>query len=137
LQNKQLVACLDANVLVSALAFGGIPEKVLGLFWGRSFLCVTSPQILEETRRTLNRKLALDTARLNQFLFDFLEGSTVLTPTGSLAVTGYAPDDLVLETALLGSCDVLVTGDKRHLLPLNPYKGLIIEPPSSFIKRLV
>jgi uncharacterized protein len=137
LRSKQLVVCLDTNVLVSALAFGGIPEKVLGLFWERSFLSVTSPQILEETRRTLSRKVVLDPSRLNQFLFDFMEGSTVLTPPGAITVTGHAPDDLVLETAILGGCDILVTGDKRHLLPLNPYKGLIIEPPSSFIKRMI
>lgn len=78
--------------------------------------------------------VCLDT-KLDQFLFDFLEVSTVLTPPGTLIATGYAPDDLVLETAILGGCQVLVTGDKQHLLPLNPYHGLTIEPPSEFLKR--
>ena len=36
----------------------------------------------------------------------------------------------------MGKCDVLVTGDKKHLLPLNPFQGIIIESPSHFLKRL-
>ena len=99
-------------------------------------MSVTSPEILEETKLNLSRKLLLDPVKLEQFLFDFLEISTVLTPPGILVATTHGPDNLVLETALVGGCDVLVTGGKRHLLPLNPYKGLIIEPPSAFPKRL-
>jgi uncharacterized protein len=48
----------------------------------------------------------------------------------------HAPDNVVLEAALIGKCAVLVTGDKEHLLPLNPFQGLAIEPPSVFLKRL-
>jgi putative PIN family toxin of toxin-antitoxin system len=122
--------------LISAVAFGGVPAKVIDLLWDRKFLSVTSPEILEEARRNLSGKLALDPKKLEQFLFDISEISTVLTPPGILAATGHPPDDRVLEASILGGCDLLVTGDKRHLLPLNPYKGLIIEAPSSFLKRL-
>ena len=122
--------------MVSALAFGGIPAKLVDRLWERDYLSVTSPHILEETRRTLSKKLALDRGRLDQFLVDLAEVSTVVVPTGDLAVSGHGPDDKVLETALLGGCDVLVTGDKRHLLPLNPFRGLTIEAPSTFLKRL-
>jgi putative PIN family toxin of toxin-antitoxin system len=127
---------LDANVLVSAVAFGGVPAKLVDRLWDRDYLCVTSPHILDETRRTLSKKLAIERGRLEQFLLDLAEVSTVVVPRGDLAASGHGPDDLVLETALLGGCDILVTGDKRHLLPLNPFRGLIIEAPSAFLKRL-
>jgi putative PIN family toxin of toxin-antitoxin system len=117
------------------VAFGGNPGKIVDKLWDRAFLSVTSPLILDEVRRALTSKLVLDPIKMEKFLFDFLEISTVLTPPGVLTATGYAPDDLVLETAVLGGCDVLVTGDKRHLLPLNPYKNLTIEAPSSFLER--
>ena len=45
-------------------------------------------------------------------------------------------DNLVLEVALMGGADVLVTGDKKHLLPLKNFQGIIIEPPSVFLTRL-
>jgi len=136
LLNERLVACLDTNVLVSAVAFGGIPEKVIEQLWARRFLSVTSPQILEEVRRTLSDKLALDVVVLDRFLSDLIEVSTVVMPKGVFKAAGHTPDDLILETALLGGCDILVTGDKRHLLPLNPYRGLAIESPSMFYKRI-
>lgn len=78
MQNSPLVVCLDTNVLVSAVAFGGIPKKIVDQLWDRKFLSVTSPQILEETKRTLSLKLKLAPTKLDQFLFDFLEVSTVL-----------------------------------------------------------
>ncbi len=45
-------------------------------------------------------------------------------------------DNLVLETALMANADILVTGDKKDLLPLKVFNGVIIEPPSAFLDRL-
>jgi putative PIN family toxin of toxin-antitoxin system len=135
LKNSPPVVCLDSNVLVSAIAFGGVPAKLTGLLWQRRFLNVTSPSILHEVRRVLTRKLTLDSGLLSQFMDDLTDASTVVVPAGLIEATGYAPDDMVLETAVLGGCDVLVTGDKRHLLPLKSYRGMVIEPPSQFLKR--
>jgi predicted nucleic acid-binding protein len=36
----------------------------------------------------------------------------------------------------MGGADVLVTGDKKHLLPLKEFQGIVIEPPSAFLSRL-
>jgi predicted nucleic acid-binding protein len=68
---------------------------------------------------------------------DFIEDtSSILKPSGQLKAISYNPDNVILELAVIGGCDVLVTGDKKHLLPLNPFRGVVIEPPSQFLKRL-
>ena len=101
-----------------------------------NFRHVTGPNILREVRRNLVDKLGLNQIRVDRLLGDILDVSSAYVPKGKLNVVGYAADDLVLEVAVLGNCDVLVTGDKKHLLPLSTYRGMIIEPPSGFLRRL-
>ena len=42
----------------------------------------------------------------------------------------------IIKTALLSSADILVTGDKRDLLPLKSFEHVIIESPSALLVRL-
>lgn len=135
-KDRQLSACLDANVLVSAIGFGGKPDLILQALLKRRFAHVTCSALLEETRRNLTNKIGLNATDVQAILAAISEVSTILEPPGSLKITGHTPDDLVLETAVLGGCDILVTGDKQHLLPLCTYKNVIIELPASFLKRL-
>ena len=44
-------------------------------------------------------------------------------------------DDKVLETALAGQADVIVTGDE-HLLVLHPFRGVPILRASAFLERV-
>ncbi len=53
--NKDLpIVCLDANVIISAFAFGGIPSNLIDYLYDRDFSHVTGPNILQEVRRYLN-----------------------------------------------------------------------------------
>jgi predicted nucleic acid-binding protein len=45
-------------------------------------------------------------------------------------------DEKVLECALAAEADVIVTGDKRHLLPLRRFRDVDIVSPSDFLRRL-
>ena len=96
---------------------------------------MTGPNILQEARRNLVGKLGMNPGRVDRLLNNIASVSAVKVPKGRVHIAGYAPDDLVLEVALMGLCDVLVTGDKKHLLPLQEYRAVTIEPPSVFLKR--
>lgn len=96
----------------------------------------TSAHILEEARRNLINKLHLDEDQVNLFIDYTEKSSSIYRPSGHLKTIFHQPDNLVLEVAVMGGCDVLVTGDKKHLLPLSPYRGIIIERPVDFLKRL-
>jgi len=98
-------------------------------------LLVIGPSIVEEVHRNLIGKLRLKTQIVEQFFADLDEVSTTFILTGKLKFTGYKPDDLVVETALMGGADVLVTGDRRHLLPLQKIDSLLIEAPAQFLLR--
>lgn len=130
-----LVACLDANVIISAIAFGGLPLAVLDLALCRAFLLVLGPNIIATARRALVGKLGLPRVAVDRVLTDLMEVASVFVPTGQLQPSVDMEDNLVLEVAVLGASDVLVTGDKRHLLPLGSFQGMVIEPPSKFLMR--
>jgi predicted nucleic acid-binding protein len=97
---------------------------------------VTGPNIISEVRRNLLGKLELEQQHVDTFLDDLLQVASVFVPEGKIHLISHKGDNLVLELALIGGCDVLVTGDRKHLLPLSPFKGLLIEPPSRFLVRL-
>ena len=131
-----LWACLDSNVYISAIAFGGTPLKVLERGLSKDFNLVTSIFILKEVRKNLVRKLGLKSSKVDRILQDILDVSSAFVPTGNHKYIEHDADNLVIETALMGGSDVLVTGDRKHLLPLGSVMGLVIEPPSRFLLRL-
>ncbi len=133
MKNKTVV--LDANVLISGVAFGGKPLAILHRALDRDFRSATGPNILNEARRNLLEKLGLDRKLVDLVLGDFSAVSSVFVPAGDLKAIPHEGDDLVLEVALLAGADFIVTGDKKHLLPLRTFKGVVIEPPSRFLAR--
>lgn len=129
------MVCIDANVYISALAFGGKPLKIVQLALSREFLVITSPAILAEVRRNLVNKLELNKDNVDQFIDDMFDISSVFIPSGKVKLIEHAGDSLVLETALMGGANIIVTGDKKHLLPLKVFQGVVIEAPSTFLSR--
>jgi predicted nucleic acid-binding protein len=51
-------------------------------------------------------------------------------------VTPDPNDEMVLECALAAEADVIVSGDKKHLLSLREFRGIPIIPPAEFLRRL-
>ena len=43
---------------------------------------------------------------------------------------------MVLECALAGEADYIVSGDKKHLLPLRQFREIPIVSPAEFLRRL-
>lgn len=132
----QLAACIDSNVFISAIAFGGTPLKVLKRALDKEFQIITSHHILNEVSRNLTGKLGLPSDRVDSLIKDIAEVSSLFVPSGKVKFIEHKQDNLVLEVAFMGWSNVLVTGDRRHLLPLNVFQGLIIESPSKFLIRL-
>lgn len=121
---------VDSNVLISALHFGGTPEELLTLANEGAVDLFVSPFILSETARVLKQKLGWTDQAVRDALVLITEVATVVEPTITLnAVAGDEPDNRILECAVHARVDFLVTGDKRHLLPLGTYQGIRIVTP--------
>ena len=45
-------------------------------------------------------------------------------------------DNRILECAIEGKAEYIISGDEHHLLPLNEYQGIKILSPAEFLKLL-
>ena len=123
---------LDTNVLVAAFATRGMCADVV-----RTVLAehewVVSETVLGELRRVLGDKIGLPEKGVLSII-DFVRQQAKLADQkeGSPGVSLRDPDDVpVLNEALGGSADVLVTGDK-DLLELERVQEMRILTPRGF-----
>jgi putative PIN family toxin of toxin-antitoxin system len=128
---------VDSNVLISALHFGGPPEELLTLANEGGIDLFVSPFILSETARVLREKLGWTNQAVRDALTLITEVATVVEPTIALnAVADDETDNRIIECAVHARADFLVTGDKRHLLPLGTYQGIRIVTPRECLTAL-
>lgn len=114
----------DTNIYVSALAIpGGRAERAIALaLEGRVKVCISKP-IVHESLRILAQRFARapeQLARTAIFLTDLGES---VAPRTKLAVVSDEPDNRILECAVAGRADAIVTGDKA-LLALRVFEGI-------------
>ncbi|MDE2752433.1 MAG: putative toxin-antitoxin system toxin component, PIN family [Gemmatimonadota bacterium] len=109
---------LDTNVLVSALATRGICADVLQVVVAEHTLIV-SETVLGEFRRVLRDKLAVPVATVESAEAFLRRQGLVIERAPALGIEVRDPDDVaVLEQAIAGEADMLVTGD-RDLLEID------------------
>ena len=112
---------LDTNIYISALMFGGKPGSVFELAMLRAFVTLISIPLLEELEEKLTLKFEVTPQDCAAVRERILRVADVVRPRRLLHVIEDDPDDdRVLECAVEGSADFIITGD-RHLLKLGNY----------------
>ena len=128
---------LDTNVIVSGLNFPGNERLVLDLALRQRFDLYLSPFIPSETSRVLVRKFGWRDEQAALALGALRDVATAIEPTRRPpAVEGNEGDNRVLECAVEAAADFLVTGDRRHLLPLGTLHGVTIANAPRFLSSL-
>ena len=131
-------AVFDTNVYISIFAF---PEKPLGslldLAVVRAIHLFVCPFILEEFRRVAESKFRFNEKQTNFFEDRILEAAKLIHPSEKVAVIeSHDEDNRILECAVASEADYLVSGDRRHLIPLKRFRGTTIVPPAEFLRLL-
>ncbi len=125
---------LDTNVYVSGLNFKGKPYELLELKRAGQFEVTVSEAILSELRRVLHDKFEWpesDIATVERQIRGF---ARVVEPKQKLDVMRDDPaDNRILECAVAGGSDYIVTGD-NHLLKLGQFAGTSIVSPAAFLE---
>ena len=132
--NQHTVIVIDSNVWISALIFGGNPEKILKLFIDNKAEVVMSEEIITELRRIIINKFPLFVNSLN-LLEASLRKDTVFVQLGSITIDASrdVDDNRIIETAYIGKAQYIISGDK-DLLVLKKYEDIKILNPSEFLK---
>ena len=130
----------DTNVLVSALISSGTPPGLLYESWVHGdFQLVTSrAQIAELTRVLAYERLRpyIQPAEA-QTLSETIDAAAIVIGTLPDTRLSADPDDnAILATAIAAGADLIVTGDKSHLLELESAEGIPIGTPRAALRYL-
>jgi putative PIN family toxin of toxin-antitoxin system len=119
-----LKVVFDTNILVSALVFpGGRAEAALLRIIEEHDQLLLSKPILDELLGVLARKFSRDAEELARIAVILSELALTVRPRQKLRVVKDDPDNRVLECALAGRADAIVTGDSA-LLELGEFRGV-------------
>ena len=124
----------DANVWVSAaLVPTSVPSQAIAFARSGIVRTILSEALNDQTRRALI-KLNFDPTKLAFLEAEMRTISDLVVPTTVLTViTAKDSDNRVLACAVDGRADLIVTGDRKHLLPLGAYAGIRIVRTADFV----
>lgn len=128
-------AVLDTNVLVSGLGWQRTtPARIVDLALQGRFVIVTSEPLLDELERVLAYpRLAAVIPDPRALARLVAEVAVVVHPERTLAVVERDPaDNRVIEAAIAGRADAIVSGD-RDLLDLGKFEGVRFLTPRAFL----
>jgi putative PIN family toxin of toxin-antitoxin system len=135
-----MIAVIDANIWISSfISQHGPPGRIADYWRSGFFTAVISSAILGEIRRGLTYPriqsvIRRSAAEIEAVLAD-LTLISVSVPPGSVRLSRDPDDDRILEAALAGAADYIVTGD-RDLLDLDEFEGIPIIAPARFLAIL-
>ncbi|MBN2013809.1 MAG: putative toxin-antitoxin system toxin component, PIN family [Candidatus Altiarchaeota archaeon] len=131
----------DTNVLVSALFWEGNERRVIHLAEEGEIELLISSGILEELKEVLWRdhfqlRLTDLNTRIDDVVNRLMSVSTLVDSTKRLNTILEDPaDNRVLECAVAGKADYIVSGDS-HLLSLREFKGIKIIKAKNLLEIL-
>lgn len=128
-------AVFDTNVLVSALLFEqSTPAQAFFAALNDGEILLSAP-LAEEINRILyhskfDRFITFE--QREDFIAALVESSMLIDITETVTVCRDQKDNLILELAVSGKADVIVTGDS-DLLVLDPFRDIRLLNPKDFL----
>jgi uncharacterized protein len=105
---------------------------------GRLELVLAQP-VMVELERILTGKLGFEPQRwrgVEELLVDLADEPAPAPTALPEAVTGDPDDDLILACAIEAGVEAVVSGDRRHLLPVGEHRGVRVITPQALLAEL-
>ena len=135
IENPKIV--IDTNVFVSGLNFKGKPREVLDLIWKEEIKVYLSLLILRELEKVLEEDFGWNKEQIERTIKRIKDKTMKVQPKVKISVIKEKDDDnRILECAVEGKAQYIVSGDKQHLLPLKEYEGIKILSPAEFLREM-
>jgi putative PIN family toxin of toxin-antitoxin system len=115
----------DTNILISAFIFGGNPERIFEEARTSGIRLLTSSSILREFASILQGKFEWNSPDVVEALSAIAYSSELIEPSIRLHIIKDDPDNRILECAVEGDADFIVSGDS-HLLTLKKHDNIRI-----------
>ena len=106
----------DTNIYISAFVFpGGSAEKAVDRILNNQDSLIVSKPIMDETLRILAEKFDRNAEELARTAWFISELATIVKPRKRITILSDEPDNRILECAVHGRAEIIVTGDKAML----------------------
>jgi putative PIN family toxin of toxin-antitoxin system len=125
----------DTNIYISAFVIphSKAEKALLKVIEGKDKLLI-SKDIINETLKVLSTKFYRDKEALSHLAIYLSEIAQIVEPVGAkLTVLKDEPDNRILECAISGKADAIITGDKE-MLKLKEFKGIGILSLREFLE---
>jgi uncharacterized protein len=137
-EQEGLKVILDASSLVSAmLKAESIPRQAVDHITSHPGRLVISQAVEEEYYEVLLRPKFdrfVPAQRRLRILGDVTSAASRVEPTFQIRECPDPDDDKYLSLALAASAEVIISSDKRHLLPMHPWRGISIINPADYLR---
>jgi uncharacterized protein len=126
---------IDTNVIISALLFGGNPQRVLEMVLTQTVRMAVSRKMLDEVAGVLQgRKFRHPLEAALSIVRELESISDLVVPLRRIEAISADPyDNMVLECAATADADYIVTGD-THLFKLKEFEAVWILTPAQFLE---
>ncbi|GHU06101.1 PIN domain-containing protein [Spirochaetia bacterium] len=129
---------IDTNILISAIFFDGLPEKLIDLVLSDTVAAIISEDILREYEVTVQDMIQkLHAAEFHFSLATLLEHLIVVAPQSQIEICRDPDDDKFINCAVDTGCEYIVSGDKDLLVLKNYGKVQILTVREFFNKEFV
>jgi putative PIN family toxin of toxin-antitoxin system len=116
----------DTNIFISAFVIpGSLAEKAILRIIEQADSLLISKDIIDEVLSVLSLKFGSDREGLSHVAVTLSDLAELVKPARRIHLLKDEPDNRILECAIHGKADLLVTGDKE-ILQLQEYKGVKI-----------
>jgi putative PIN family toxin of toxin-antitoxin system len=134
IKKNKVSVLLDTNILVSAIGFGGKPRQILQLALKKKIRAATSPILLAEFHEVITKKFPQLALHLEVIGKKIKKVFIIVHPKNTINIVRDIDDNRVLEAAIEGKCQYIVTGD-MDLLSLKTFQEIKIVTPEIFLQE--
>jgi putative PIN family toxin of toxin-antitoxin system len=131
---------LDTNVMIAGLlSKKGPPGQLLQGWLDGRFDLVTSQAQLDELQRALGYaklQARINPEQVQDFVANIDVMAIVVPPVAPVSVSPDPDDNLILAIAIAGQADLIVSGDKPHMLALHEVENIPIVTPGEALTQL-
>jgi len=129
---------IDTNVLISATFWTGNPKQLLNRVRKKEFVLLTSQILLNELKEILirpDKPFKLSEEEAEHVVSSIRSIAEIVRTHSFLKICRDEPDNRVLECAIDGGADWIISGD-AHLLELQSFQGVRIGTIGDFLSYI-
>jgi uncharacterized protein len=141
--SRPLRLVLDTNIVVAGLSWHGPPRRLVELaIEGEALELFSSPVLLDELAHTLgcskfDKRIEGFGTSIAALVAQYTGLVSLVVPANvPRVVANDADDDHVIAAAVSARAALIVTGDRKHLLPIGSHQGIAIVTAREVVDRI-